>query len=152
MPWGPVRAHSTSRRPWTVPASRPFIWLHGYAAVVETADDATRALAAAPRFGMPVFTPYTLGDAFIGTVYQRAGRTAEALAYLERAARSCMALETPFEHTQVQLVLGESLAAVGRRDEACAALGIVRARWGHARPRSVTAERAAARATQLGCR
>jgi eukaryotic-like serine/threonine-protein kinase len=135
-----------------VPASRPFIWLHGYAAVVETAEDAERALAAAPRFGMPMFTPYTLGDGFIGTVYQRAGRTAEALPYLQRAARSCMALETPFEHTQVQLVLAEALASLGRRDEACAPLGVVLARWGHARPRSITAERAGALAQQLGCR
>ena len=135
-----------------VPASRPFIWLHGYAAVADTPDDAAHALAAAPRFGMPAFTPYTLGDGFIGTVYQRAGRTAEALPYLQRAARSCMALETPFEHTQVQLVLGEALASLGRHDEACSALGVVQARWGHARPRSITAERASTLARQLSCR
>jgi eukaryotic-like serine/threonine-protein kinase len=135
-----------------VPASRPFIWLHGYAAVADTAADAAHALAAAPRFGMPAFTPYTLGDAFIGTVYHRAGHTAEALPYLQRAARSCMALETPFEHTQVQLVLAEALAALGRRDQACGPLGVVQARWGHARPRSITADRAAALAHQLGCK
>jgi len=32
-------------------------------------------------------------------------------------------LEVPFEHSQVHLVLGQALAARGRRDEACAALG-----------------------------
>jgi acetylornithine deacetylase/succinyl-diaminopimelate desuccinylase-like protein len=48
--------------------------------------------------------------------------------------------------------LGEALAALGRRDEACSPLGVVLARWGHARPRSVTAERASALARELGCR
>jgi serine/threonine-protein kinase len=76
----------------------------------------------------------------------------DALPYLQRAARSCVALEVPFEHTQVQLVLGQALAARGRRDEACAALGVVLARWGHARPRSVTADRARELAQSLGCR
>jgi hypothetical protein len=57
----------------------------------------------------------------------------------------------PFEHTQVQLVLGQALAARGRRDEACAALAVVLARWGHARPRSATADRARQLAQALGC-
>jgi serine/threonine-protein kinase len=58
----------------------------------------------------------------------------------------------PFEHTQVQLVLGEALASAGRRDEACAAYRVVLGRWGHARPRSVTADRARTLAQALGCR
>ncbi|MBZ5644680.1 MAG: hypothetical protein LAO19_18130, partial [Acidobacteriia bacterium] len=133
------------------PVARPFVWLHGYAAIAESADDARQALAAAPRFGVPRYTPFTLGDAFIGTTYYLAGRIDDALPYLQRAARSCVALEVPFEHTQVHLVLGQALAARGRRDEACAALGVVLARWGHARPRSVTADRARQLAQTLGC-
>jgi serine/threonine-protein kinase len=135
-----------------IPVARPFVWLHGYAAIAESADDARRALAAAPRSGVPRYTPFTLGDAFIGTTYYLAGRIDDALPYLQRAARSCVALEVPFEHTQVHLVLGQALAARGRRDEACAALGVVLARWGHARPRSVTADRARQLAQTLGCR
>jgi serine/threonine-protein kinase len=130
---------------------QPFVWLHGHAAVVETRADAERAIAAIPVAGIPQYTPYTLGDAFAGTMYFRAGRTAEALPYLERAARSCVALEAPFEHTQVQLVLGEALASLGRRDEACAAYGVVLERWGSARPRSVTADRARALSRAIGC-
>jgi serine/threonine protein kinase len=151
-------AFETERAKWidlwehsVVPGSRPFVWLHGYAAVAETPKDAERALARAPMFGIPRYTPYTLGDAFIGTTYHLAGQTATALPYLERAARSCMALEVPFEHTYAHFVLGQALASAGRRDEACAAYGVVLARWGHARPRSVTAEKASALARALGC-
>jgi serine/threonine-protein kinase len=135
-----------------VAGSRPYVWLHGYAAVAETREDAERALAQAPAFGIPRYTPFTLGDAFIGTTYYLAGQTATALPYLERAARSCMALEVPFEHTYVHLTLGQALAEVGRRDEACAALSVVRARWGHAKPKSLAGEKAAALAQTLGCR
>jgi serine/threonine-protein kinase len=134
------------------PESRPFIWLHGYAAIVESPDDARRALARAADFGIPRYTPYTLGDAFIGGTYYQAGQITEALPYLQRAARSCVALEVPYEHTQVQLLLGQALASLGRRDEACAAYGVVLARWGHAKPRSVTADKARILAKSIGCR
>ncbi|HEY0992024.1 MAG TPA: tetratricopeptide repeat protein, partial [Kofleriaceae bacterium] len=151
-------AFETERAKWVelweksvAPGSRPFLWLHGHAAVVQTPADAERALALAPLFGIPRYTPYTLGDAFIGTTYYLAGQTATALPYLERAARSCVALEVPFEHTQVQLVLGQALASAGRRAEACAAYGVVLARWGHAKPRSISADRARTLAKDLGC-
>jgi len=152
-------AFETERAKWielwersVAPGSRSFLWLHGYAAVVETRDDAERALARAGQFGIPHYTPYTLGDAFIGTTYYLAGRTTDALPYLQRAARSCIALEVPFEHTHVHLVLGDALASLGRRDEACAAYNVVLTRWGHAKPRSITADKARAAATTLGCR
>jgi serine/threonine-protein kinase len=131
----------------------PFVWLHGYAAVAETADDARESLAAQPRFGQPPrFTPWALGDAYIGTTYFLAGRMPEALPFLRRAARSCLATEFPFEQTQVHLVLGQALEATGERDEACAAYGVVLGRWGRAKPRSITAEKARALARGLGCR
>lgn len=136
-----------------VPAvMRPFVWLHGYATAVETRQDAERALTEQPTFGpIPSFTPYSLGDAYVGTTFFLAGRTAEALPYLQRAARSCLAIESPFEHTQVQLLLGQALGQAGRHDEACAAYGVVLSRWGNARPRSVTADRARALAAAEGC-
>jgi serine/threonine-protein kinase len=136
----------------TVPSSRPFLWLHAYATAVETSQDAERALAELPAFGsVPTFTPYFPGDAYVGTTYLRAGHVAEALPYLERAAHGCGALESPIEHTRAQLALGEALASNGRHDEACAAWNVVRSRWGMARPRSVTAEDARARAAAEGC-
>jgi len=133
-------------------AQRPFVWLHGYATAIETRADAERALAELPRWGpIPTFTPYLLGDAYAGRAFFLAGRTPEALPYLERAARSCLAVESPFEHTQVQLDLGQALGQVGRHDEACASYGVVLARWGAARPRSVSADKARALAAAEGC-
>jgi serine/threonine-protein kinase len=133
-------------------AQRAFVWLHGYATAIETRADAERALAELPHWGaIPTFTPYLLGDAYVGRVFFLAGRTAEALPYLERAARSCLAVESPFEHTQVQLDLAQVLGQVGRREEACSAYGVVLSRWGAARPRSVTADRARALAAAEGC-
>ena len=132
--------------------TRPLVWLYGYAAVAESRADADLAMAEQPAFGsVPAFTPRALGDAYVGTTYFLAGRRDEALPYLRRAARSCMALESPVEHTRVHLVLGQALESLGRRGEACAAYAVVLQRWGRARPRSVTAEQARARAGALGC-
>jgi serine/threonine-protein kinase len=133
-------------------AMQPFVWLHGYATAVETRQDAERALAEQPAFGpIPPFTPYALGDAYVGTTYFLAGHVGEALPYLQRAAHSCLAIESPYEHTQVQLLLGQALGQAGRHDEACRAYGVVLSRWGSARPRSVTAERARSLAAVEGC-
>ncbi len=136
----------------TRPGYRPFVWLHGYAAVAETAQDAARALAEQPKYGAPPrFMPWTPGDAYVGTTYFLAGRVAEALPYLRRAAGACRALKHPIEQTRAELVLGQALAASGDRTGACAALAVVLARWGHAKPRSVTAEQALAFARTLQC-
>jgi serine/threonine-protein kinase len=135
------------------PNCKPFIWLHGYAAIAETPEDASRALAELPGYGEPPrYAPYTLGDAAIGKVYYLAGRASEAIPYLQRAARSCLALISPFEHTSSHLLLARALAGEGKRDDACAALAVVLERWGNARPRSVTAEHARTLAASLGCR
>jgi serine/threonine-protein kinase len=134
------------------PFFRPFVWLYGYAAIAETAADATRALEEQPKFGpMPHFQLVGINDAHIGTTYFLAGRVAEALPLLRRASRSCEAVFFPLEHTQVQLVLGQALASHGDREGACAAYGVVLSRWGKAKPRSVTAERARALSRSLGC-
>ncbi len=134
------------------PGYVPFAWLHGYARIVETAADAEQALAVQPAFGpIPLFTPLTFGDAFVGKTYALAGRFAEALPYLRRATRSCRAVDHPFEHTEAHLLLGQAAAAVGEVDEACAAYAVVLSRWGSARPRSVTAERARELSRALAC-
>jgi serine/threonine-protein kinase len=136
----------------TGPDYRGFVWLYAYAALSQTPQDATRALAELPKYGTaPRFTRWNLGDAHIGRTYFLAGDTSEALPDLRRAARSCLALHKPFEHTQVHLVLGQALAVLGERDEACAAYRVVLTRWGKARPRSVTAEKARSLAQALGC-
>ena len=122
-------------RSWTArmpPAHRPFAWLHGYARVAETTDDAERALAEQPGFGpIPLFTPLTFGDAFVGKTYALAGRLAEALPYLRRATRSCLALDHPFEHTEAHLLLGQPpTAGAPRRGVRCIRRRRAVARWG----------------------
>jgi serine/threonine-protein kinase len=134
------------------PFFRPFVWLYGYAAIAETAADATRALDEQPKFGpMPHFQLVGINDAHIGKTYFLAGRVAEALPLLRRASRSCVAVFFPLEHTQVHVVLGQALATAGDREGACAAYGVVLSRWGKAKPRSVSAEKARALSRALGC-
>jgi serine/threonine-protein kinase len=131
--------------------SRPFLWLHGYAAAAETRDDAATALTEEPKYGMPAFTPFVAGDAYIGKVYLLADRPAEALPYLRRATRACIGVESPVQHTQAHLALAQALVATGVREEACAPLQVVLDRWGRAKPRSVTADKARALARSVGC-
>jgi tRNA A-37 threonylcarbamoyl transferase component Bud32/tetratricopeptide (TPR) repeat protein len=131
---------------------RPFVWLHAYAAVSETPEDAARALGEQPKYGpIPRYAPWATGDAYVGTTFSLAGRAAEAIPFLRRAAGSCMSIKSPFELTRVNLVLGQAFASLGRRDEACAAYRVVLDHWGAARPRSVTADKARSLAQSIGC-
>jgi serine/threonine-protein kinase len=139
-----------------IPDLRGYVWLHGFAAAAaaaESPDEARVALGALPRYApIPPYRPGTLAEAAIGVTELLAGRPQEAVRQLTRATRTCRALEFPVEHTRASYWLGRAHEAAGDRPAACAAYAVVRARWGHARPRSVTAERAGARAAALGCR
>jgi hypothetical protein len=115
-----------------------YVWLHGYARVAETREDATRALEALGDVRLPAYTPKTLASASLGHTYFLAGRLDDALPLLERAAASCLALELPAQHTRAQ----QWLARAGGRPCACAAYRLVAAA-GHATPRSVSADRRA---------
>jgi hypothetical protein len=64
---------------------------------------------------------------------------------------ACSALQEPLEHTRASFHLGQALEATGDASGACAAYRVVRDRWGAARPRSVTAERAKERMRVLAC-
>jgi serine/threonine-protein kinase len=57
----------------------------------------------------------------------------------------------PFGNTRGWLDLGAALEAKADRAGACDAYRMVVDRWGQARPRSVTAEHARARAVALAC-
>ena len=52
---------------------------------------------------------------------------------------------------RAQVLLGEAMAAQGDVPGACAAYRVVVERWGKAKPKSVTAERAAAGLAELDC-
>ncbi|WP_218920184.1 serine/threonine-protein kinase [Chondromyces crocatus] len=153
------RGAAARREPWLsgwaarlTPVSRSFLWLHGYAALVEDERDARDALGALPRFEpLPPFRLETLVDADVGRTFLFAGEGEEATRWLKGATQRCAALEFPVEHTRAHFWLGQAREAVRDRVGACAAYRLVQARWGAARPRSVTAELARDRAKALGC-
>ena len=155
-----AEAQRSARRQWwerrqsALPEVGGFLWVTQYAAGAETPEEARAALAALPRFGgLP---PYALQpamhvDAVVGRTYLLAGRPAEALPALTRAATSCYALRFPVEQMRAVRDLGVAREATGDRSGACEAFRQVVERWGRATPRSLTAEDARARMRALGC-
>jgi tetratricopeptide (TPR) repeat protein len=131
------------------------LWLHGHAAVTDSAAEARAALdllsRTTERPAIPPFRPLTALEGGVGRTYLLAGRVPEAIEWLRAATASCAALEFPFEHTSAHLWLGQALEAGGESQAACAAYRIVLDRWGKARPRSTTAEQARERSKALGC-
>jgi serine/threonine-protein kinase len=124
--------------------------MHAYPALADSAAEAREAIEA--RSGpLPPYRPSTLAGADVGRAFLLAGRVDEAISMLEEATRSCRALEIPVLHTRAHDWLGQAREAAGDRAGACAAYGVVISRWGHAVPRSVTAEHARARMAALGC-
>jgi eukaryotic-like serine/threonine-protein kinase len=141
-------------RRWVTRASpfyQRYLWMHAYAETVETDVDAKEALLALPPGPLPPFTPRTLAEADVGHTYLLAGRTDDALSWLTRATRSCRVLDHPVAHTRAQLWLGLAREAAHDREGACSAYRVVLSRWGKAKPRSVTADKAAERSKALSC-
>ena len=135
------------------PSTRNFIWIYTYAVTAETPEDAAFALAERAKFEpLPKYKPLSLVDAAIGRTYLLGGRTADAIASLERATRDCFPVDHPIEHTRAHYYLGQAREAKGDVAGACAAYAVVRDRWGKAKPRSVTAKSAIARMAALKCR
>jgi serine/threonine-protein kinase len=134
------------------PVSRNFLWMHAYARVVQTPDEAREALLALPSYGpLPPFRPETLVEVDVGRTYLLAGRADDALPWLEHASRTCFPLHFPFEHVRARFLLAQAKEARGDQIGACHDYQSVVARWGQATPRSLTAEKAAARLGVLGC-
>jgi serine/threonine-protein kinase len=135
------------------PLFQPQSWVLGYARPAVTPADAAVALALAPhplpRVHMNQFHREGLGS--VGKVLLLAGHPAEALPELRAAAATCSALQAPIEHTRAHFYLGEALEQTGDRPAACSEYGAVLSRWGSAKPRSVTADRARARRSALAC-
>jgi serine/threonine protein kinase len=131
------------------------VWVFAYAATALTAGEAKGAIDALPRF-VPL-TSFMQGqtpiepDAYAGRTYWLAGKPAEAIPYLKRAVDNCTAPLEPAVHMHAALNLGQALEATGDKAGACAAFKVVVDRWGNAKPRSVTAEKARERAKALAC-
>jgi serine/threonine-protein kinase len=128
-------------------------WVLGFAGPATTPAEGREALDAAPqplpRAHTNQFHREGFGDP--GKVLLLAGKTADALPLLRVAASSCSALPAPLDHTWASLNLGLALEATGDGAGACAAYRVVLERWGAARPRSITADRARTRSAALGC-
>ncbi|AUX39991.1 uncharacterized protein SOCE26_013860 [Sorangium cellulosum] len=127
-------------------------WAEAHAASVETPEEAAEALRAIPADQPlpPERWRWLSLDLTIGKVYALSGKAGEAIAPLRRVARSCVALFEPFTMVQAHRYLGQALEAAGDAAGAAEAYGAVVARWGRARPRSITAEEARARLAALG--
>lgn len=131
---------------------RGFLWVYGFAATVETHDQAVAALAALPAYEpLPPLLPGSIGDAVVGRVYALAGRYDEALPLLERASKSCAMFDDPTRSVQVHAWLGQAREQKGDVRGACAEYKVVLNRWGRTAPRTVTTKLARTRATQLHC-
>jgi tetratricopeptide (TPR) repeat protein len=134
------------------------VWTFAWAMPAVTAEDGADALAeltknpqlSLPRGGEVLEAPNDV-DAPAGHVYLLAGRPADALPYLRRAAANCFVLVEPFLHMRALLDLALALEQTGDATGACAQYAKVLERWGHAKPHSVTADEARAHATKLGC-
>ena len=133
---------------------RYFVWRMQYATAVQTPAEAREALAARPRFGRTYEHDDDDHDfAAVGRTYLLGGMVDEALPELESAAKNCAWLYGhPIEHMRAWFFLGEARAAKGDKEGACRAHDSLIERWGRAKPRSVTADRARARRIALGCR
>ena len=130
------------------------VWLGGFAIPAATEEDAREALIKMPAAATELRIHVSLDDVGLGAVGKTmllAGRVDEAVPLLEAAVASCGALRSPVDYTIALHMLG--LAREAKKDTrgACSAFKRVLERWGRARPRSVTAERARDHARALGC-
>jgi tetratricopeptide (TPR) repeat protein len=128
------------------------LWLRGFASVVESPDDARRAIAVMERFGvMRAYGPILTAAADEGHAWLLSGDAARALPLLERATSACTELREPIATARAWLWLGQAREALGDKAGACAAYAAASRRWIKATPRARTVELASSRASALAC-
>jgi serine/threonine-protein kinase len=143
-------------------ADQSWAWLAYYAWPALTPAEARDAVAA-----LPAFEPLGLDQlrnghgAAAGRTFLLGGATERALPLLRDAAAWCgptvetsgdsLSIGWQFVMIQSHLYLGLALEQRGDTAGACAEYARVLERWGHARPKSVTADAAREHATALGC-
>jgi serine/threonine-protein kinase len=128
------------------------LWIAAWAAPASSREQGLAAIDALASFGsVPPFVPNMPAEALVGHAELLADRLDDAVPMLRRGTATCTVLTEPFGNTRGWLDLGSALEAKGDRAGACDAYRVVVDRWGHARPRSVTAEHARARTVALGC-
>ena len=136
--------------------SQRFLWPFGWAKAVASPAEATLAVAALDArakgdAALPKYFDGSLASADVGRTFLEAGRLDEAERWLTRAVGECLAYYHPIKAIRARFDLGRLYERRGRKSEACAMYQRVIARWGKARPRSVTTEAARARTRALRC-
>ncbi len=142
-------------RAWRSKISAPYLghlWVQAWAVPAQSHDDGVAAIEAlADLGGPPAFAPTLPAQSHVGRVYLLAGRVDDALPLLKAGAATCTLLGESIANTRGWRDLGVALETRGDHSGACKAYGVVLARWGHAKPRSLTADDARARSHALGC-
>jgi serine/threonine-protein kinase len=140
---------------WQAKTSVAFLgvlWVSAWGMPAESRDDGIAAVEALPALGgPPVFAPSTATQAVLGHAFLLAGHPEQAVPALRSGTASCTVLTDNLTSTRGWHDLGVALESQGDRPGACQAYGVVLSRWGHAKPRSLTADDARARARSLGC-
>jgi serine/threonine-protein kinase len=127
-----------------------YTWATIWSGEMGTREEAEHALAQMPEAG----GPQRFGGAAsspLGHVYLLAGRLDDAIAWLQPAAASCDVLTEAVDAVHAHLWLGEAREQKGDTAGACTEYAAVLARWGSAKPRSVSADEARAHQRSLGC-
>jgi serine/threonine-protein kinase len=130
-------------------------WVLAHALAAQTPKDAEAALAARPDV-QPLVDELGLTSDLaqpIGRTYLLAGKVDDAVPFLTKASAACRVLffSRPMFSTWAAFDLGRALEARSDTSGACAAYGRVLARWGSAKPPSLTAAAARARSAALRC-
>jgi serine/threonine-protein kinase len=128
-------------------------WVAAFASATGERNDALQALAVLSHY-LPLpdaFNRTADIDEPIGRTFLLAGRAAEAVPFLERAAHSCYRLLFGVDILWATLELGEAFEAMGSREQACEQYRAVLARVTRSRARSHSAKVAVSRANALGC-
>jgi serine/threonine protein kinase/tetratricopeptide (TPR) repeat protein len=134
-------------------------WVLRWGAAMGSGITAAEAFARAPdmhaasRLRSPNETLHIgVLDGYRGRLHLEQGDAAAAVPLLERATRSCQGFDLPYLNVQARLWLGEAKEKLGQTDGACSEYAEVQARWGNAKPISITAREAARRQKALGCK
>ncbi len=133
---------------WMEEWARPARDERSLAAASAKMPEALAARALGPR------PPGWIAQSF-GTAYAAHAQTlkhpAEAAESLSRITHHCGVLQDPIAQRRSYLWRGQALEALHATSEACASYASAVAQWGHARPRSVTADAARSRMRALAC-
>jgi serine/threonine-protein kinase len=126
------------------------LWAYAWVETAETPEEAKAALAKFDGELTPVLDTFAETLVDVGRVHLLGGDAAGAVPLLKRAVRNCQPLDHALALVRAHALLGEALEATGDKAGARAEYDALLARWGSAKPKSVTADKVKARRKALG--